>query len=652
MRWADESRVGRPFSKDPSVIRFRDHYLMYFSLPPSTNRNDPPGWAIGIAESANLVDWRRVGELLPAQECDQNGLCAPGAFVQNGKVHLFYQTYGNGPRDAICHAVSADGIHFERDASNPIFRPTGDWNNGRAIDAEVFPVGRRLLLYFATRDPAGKVQKLGVATADLDSDFSRGAWQQACEDSILQPELPWERDCIEAPTLCQRNGTLFMFYAGGYNNAPQQIGVATSQDGLTWTRLSDEPFLTNGQPGEWNSSESGHPGVFVDHDGQTYLFFQGNNDKGKTWWLACVKLEWADGRPRLAARADAASDSTATAPTPAVKWHPGHYVFVGQGQILPQHLTEHFRGIQKLYTWSDLEPAEECYDFTRIRDDLALLKPRGKQLVLQIQYKAFGKGQRRVPAYVQGPEYGGGVYQASSGSFDPVLWNARVGQRMDALFAELGRQFDHEPGVEAVVLPETSPSAQLDKRPQPGVEPYTVELYVAALKERMTALRSAFPRTVVIQYANFPQAALPELTTYMQEIGVGLGGPDVYPRASNLSDPERGVYRLYAPLSGTVPLGAAVQSPDYSVASWKRTAAFNRGQDRDSVTVTPEEVQPIPVREHLELARQTLKLNYLFWSANPKECLENVKRMLAEPDLVDDPAGGLDAKCPTRAFRR
>jgi hypothetical protein len=354
--------------------------------------------------------------------------------------------------------------------------------------------------------------------------------------------------------------------------------------------------------------------------------------------LGCLLLPHGQiGRPVMAA-------------APAVKWHPGHYVFVGQGPIRPEHLDAHFRGVQKLYTWSDLEPAEGQYDFSRIRRDLDLLEPHGKQLVLQVQYKAFGKGQRRVPAYVQGPEYGGGVYLASSGSFDPVLWNARVGQRMDALFAALGEQFDGQPGVEAVVLPETSPSAALDKRPQPGVEAYTIPIYVAALKQRMAALRRAFPRTVVIQYANFPQPALPELTAYMQEIGVGLGGPDVYPGASSLSDPQRGVYRLYAPMSGTVPLGAAVQSPDYSVASWKRTAAFNRGQDRNSVVVTAQEEQPIPVREHLRLAQQTLKLNYLFWSAHPQECLENVKRMLAEPDLAADPAGGLDAQCPAKAF--
>ena len=335
---------------------------------------------------------------------------------------------------------------------------------------------------------------------------------------------------------------------------------------------------------------------------------------------------------------------------PPVKWHPGHYVLAGSGPISSDLLFEHFRGVQKRYAWSDLEPAKGRYDFSEIRRDLAMLQEHDKQLVMQIQYKAFGKGQRRVPDYLQGPEYGGGVYRARSGSFDPVLWNAQVGERMDSLFAALGKEFDSHPGVEAVVLPETSPSASLDKHPQPGVDPYTIPIYVAALKDRMTALRRAFPNTVVIQYANFPQPALPDLTAYMKEIGVGLGGPDVYPRSSGLSDPERGVYRLYAPLSGTVPLGAAVQSPDYSVAFWKRTAAFNRGEDRNSVIVTAEEEQPIPVREHLQLARDTLKLNYLFWSAHPRHCLENVKRMLSEPDLANDPAGGLDSKRPTKAF--
>ena len=70
------------------------------------------GWGIGIAGSKNLKDWHRIGEIIPQTAYESKGLCAPGALVRNDTVHLFYQTYGNGAKDAICHAWSEDGIHL------------------------------------------------------------------------------------------------------------------------------------------------------------------------------------------------------------------------------------------------------------------------------------------------------------------------------------------------------------------------------------------------------------------------------------------------------------------------------------------------------------------------------------------------------------
>jgi len=298
MLFADCSR-GRPFSKDPDVVNFNGKYYMYYSIPPFGDGRPLDGWAIAIAESNDLQSWVRVGDILPAGEYDKKGLAAPAAIVLNKKVHLFYQTYGNGPKDAICHAYSDDGIHFTRNPTNPVFSPTGQWNVGRAIDADVIEHDGRLLLYFATRDPSMKTQMLGVAGAPMDSDFGRTSWIQLCDGPILKPELPWEKSCIEAPAVCKHNGRFFMFYAGAYNNEPQQIGCAVSEDGISWKRLSEEPLLANGRPGEWNSSESGHPGIFVDDDGRMYLFFQGNNDRGKTWYISKMKVEWKANRPVL-----------------------------------------------------------------------------------------------------------------------------------------------------------------------------------------------------------------------------------------------------------------------------------------------------------------------------------------------------------------
>ncbi len=300
MKFGDTSRTGVPFSKDPHVVNFGGRYLMYFSIPPRKG-DKASGWNIGIAESHNLTDWVKVGELTPAPgaEYEKNGLCAPGALVRDGKVHLFYQTYGNGRKDAVCHAVSDDGITFERDPSNPIFAPSGDWTCGRAIDAEVCEFKGRYYLYFATRDKDFKVQQIGVATAPKTTDFRRSDWTQAVDGPILAPSLPWERKCIEAPSVLVRGNRLYMFYAGAYNNEPQQVGVAVSKDGIRWKRLSDEPFLSNGKPGEWNESESGHPHLFKDKDGKTYLFFQGNKTKGKDWFLSQKRVYWKKGKPYL-----------------------------------------------------------------------------------------------------------------------------------------------------------------------------------------------------------------------------------------------------------------------------------------------------------------------------------------------------------------
>jgi predicted GH43/DUF377 family glycosyl hydrolase len=300
MMYADTSRRGRPFAKDPAVVHFDSAYWLYYSLPSFGDGRPEDGWAIGIARSDDLDSWVKVGDILPERDYERNGLCAPGAVVlpEGDRVHLFYQTYGNGPKDAICHAVSDDGIYFRRNPTNPFFSPTGAWNCGRAIDADVIADGDRLLLYWATRDPAFQVQMLGVSAAPLASDFGREQWTQLCDAPILAPELPWERKCIEAPALCRHDGRLFMFYGGGYNNEPQQIGCAVSDDGVRWARLSDEPFLPNGAPGEWNASESGHPFAFTDADGQAYLFFQGNNDLGQTWFLSRKKIVWDVGWPR------------------------------------------------------------------------------------------------------------------------------------------------------------------------------------------------------------------------------------------------------------------------------------------------------------------------------------------------------------------
>ena len=283
------SEPGRFFAKDPCVIRYKGRGYLYFSKQ-LIEENGYDRFVIGIAVSENLEDWEEAGVILPEQEAEGRGLAAPGAIVLDGVIHLFYQSYGQFPKDHICHATSVDGIHFERDETNPVVVPEGDWNAHRAIDADVIAFGNELFMYWATRDPDLKIQMLGVSSARLGSGYHRNDWVQRCCESILKPELPWERTCIEAPASLVRDGRVYLFYAGAYNCSPQQIGCAVSDDAIHFERLRETPLLSNGPADAWNASESGHPYVFEDENGTIHLFYQGSPDGGKNWLLSRAEV--------------------------------------------------------------------------------------------------------------------------------------------------------------------------------------------------------------------------------------------------------------------------------------------------------------------------------------------------------------------------
>lgn len=95
-------------------------------------------------------------------------------------------------------------------------------------------------------------------------------------------------------------------------------------------------------------------------------------------------------------------------------------------------------------------------------------------------------------------------------------------------------------------------------------------------------------------------------------------------------------------------MGAAVQRENYSLAAEKKSGW---GRVHLGKIELGDEI-PIPVREHLQMAQHKLKLNYLFWFMDPAHINEDVVKLLAQPDLAGDAAGGLETRIPPKAFLR
>jgi len=287
-----------------------------------------------------------------------------------------------------------------------------------------------------------------------------------------------------------------------------------------------------------------------------------------------------------------------------------HYVFFAheRERITEQSFLETaaFEGAQLTYTWRELEPEKDQYDFSSIRKDLAFLNSKGKRLFIQLTEVSFGAKWKLVPGYLQTAEYHGGVAPQYDNDVDEEhprvagwvarRWDPAVQARFHKLLDALGKEFDGK--IEGINLPETSLVFGATGKLFP--EGFTYETYRDAVITNMKALKRAFPKSVVIQYANFmPGEWLPDtdklyLRTVYKEarnLSVGVGGPDLLPFRWGQRNHS---YPLIKASAGSIPTGIAVQDGNYA--------------DEDRKTH-----KRATVPELLKFASEQLNVDYIFW---------------------------------------
>ncbi len=298
-----------------------------------------------------------------------------------------------------------------------------------------------------------------------------------------------------------------------------------------------------------------------------------------------------------------------------------HFVYFSRDReaIRDHVLLEHpmFMGAQIMYSWRDLETKKGVYDFSILREDHDYLNKYGKKLFLQLQDATFNPKYKAIPDYLLTEEYdGGAVYQYNDEGkpegWVAKRWNEKVRERFALLMEALGKEFDGK--IEGVNLQETS--IGVNKKTEPG---FSEEEYVKGLKANMLALKKAFPLSATMIYANFiPGEWLPftdkgymrTIYKYGEEIGVGLGGPDLMVTRKGqlnhaLAFMHEGTY--------TVPIGIAVQDGNYT-GKTGANADFNEN-DRSRKNIVP--------LLHA-FAKDFLKVNYMFWVDQPPYFKEDV----------------------------
>jgi hypothetical protein len=265
-------------------------------------------------------------------------------------------------------------------------------------------------------------------------------------------------------------------------------------------------------------------------------------------------------------------------------------------------------GAQLKYMWRELEPKENQYNLELIQNDLDFLTSKGKKLFIQLQDVTFDTALKKpVPDYlITGNRYSGGInikYETSDN--DSILyidgfvarrWDKNVAERFNKLLIALGSRFDGK--IEGINLPETSVGFGETGKLYP--EGFTPEIYRDAILEYMTMTKNAFPRSVVIQYANFmpgewlpwdDKSYLKSLFEFAGKEKIGMGGPDI--KIYQKGHMNHG-YRFLKEYTNSITSGVAVQDGNYE-------------------EINPKTGKRVTVREIYDFAIDYLGLDYIFW---------------------------------------
>ncbi|WP_020528653.1 hypothetical protein [Flexithrix dorotheae] len=291
-----------------------------------------------------------------------------------------------------------------------------------------------------------------------------------------------------------------------------------------------------------------------------------------------------------------------------------HFVYFSQDRALIQNhpllTTPRLAGAQIMYSWRQLEPKKDEYDFSIIEEDLNYLLAHGKKLFVQFQDVSFSTSYIAIPDYLLTEEFDGGCTQSFNDNGEAEgwvakRWNPKLQQRFALLMEALGKAFDGK--IEGINLQESAAESKDEKD-----KTFTPKRYAACIKENMLALKKAFPKSVTMQYANFmPGEWLPwedegylrSLYQYGKEIGVGLGGPDLMvQRKGQLNH----LITMMHENKYTVPLGIAIQDGNYI----GKTGADQDYKENEDTGLSGRK-NLVPLLH--AFAKDFLRINYMFW---------------------------------------
>jgi predicted GH43/DUF377 family glycosyl hydrolase len=167
-------------------------------------------------------------------------------------------------RSAIGYATSADGVEWTAQ-TEPILTTQEGWEDGGFRSVYVVKDGNNYRMWYSAENYSSKQGRIGYATSP---DGVR--WSKAAANPVILSggDGEWDSQSVSEPSVVRVGNQWRMWFAGANSEGISNIGYATSNDGIHWSKAPVNPVFA-GQS-EWSRFSVGSPFVSTQYDGELY----------------------------------------------------------------------------------------------------------------------------------------------------------------------------------------------------------------------------------------------------------------------------------------------------------------------------------------------------------------------------------------------
>jgi hypothetical protein len=240
--------IASPYFDQPSVIYEQNTYKMWISA--IGGQGQP--LKIYYATSNDGIAWTTPELVLDAGTSgDWDDYCvrAPQVLHMGTRYLMWYLASRSDGLYGIGLALSSDGVTWTRCSANPVMSPgnNGGWDDWALSRFAIAFDGTQYRMWYGAQQVNGGTVRIGAAASN-----NGISWTKYSDNPVLNIGDGWDSQHVipESVVLC--NGIYRMWYTGRHDPL-WSVGMAISADGFSWTKCDKNPVLSVGPPRSWDS---------------------------------------------------------------------------------------------------------------------------------------------------------------------------------------------------------------------------------------------------------------------------------------------------------------------------------------------------------------------------------------------------------------